>query len=68
MSAELANKMRGRIEQCRRLAKSTTDARAAQILRQMADEGEADLRRLEAEMADPAGQVEELKIPPPAQG
>ena len=44
--AELINKMRGRVEQCRRLAKGTTDARTAQILNQMADEGEADILRL----------------------
>ena len=45
---ELLAKMRGRVEQCRRLAKATTDTRAAAILRQMADEGEADIKRLEA--------------------
>ena len=44
--AELINKMRGRVEQCRRLAKGATDARTAQILNQMADEGEADILRL----------------------
>ncbi len=66
MSAELAATMRGRIDQCRRLAKSTTDPRAAEILRQMADECEADLRRLEAETE--ARPQEELKMPPPAQG
>ncbi len=64
MSEELAGKMRGRIEQCRRLAKTTTDARAAQILRQMADEGEADLQKLLAEMA---AEPTEIHILPPAQ-
>jgi hypothetical protein len=67
MSAELAAKMRGRIDQCRRLAKSTTDPRAAEILRQMADEGEADLKKLLAAMADQPD-VEEIRIPPPPQG
>ena len=69
MSAELIAKMRGRIDQCRRLAKSTTDPRAAEILRQMADEGEADLKKLQDRVADEqAEQAEELKMPPPAQG
>lgn len=63
MSVELMAKMRGRIDQCRRLAKTTTDPRAAQILRQMADEGEADLKKLQAEVA--AERSEELRMPPP---
>ena len=74
MSDELARKMRGRIEQCRRLARQTTDIRAAEILRQMADEGEADLRRLLAGMAGEGpgepGEPDpppELKMPPPSQ-
>lgn len=41
--------MRSRVAKCRQLADSTTDARVASILRQMADEGEADIRRIEAE-------------------
>jgi hypothetical protein len=49
MSDDLIKKMRGRIDQCRRLAASTTDQKAARILLQMADEGEADVRRLIAE-------------------
>ncbi len=63
-------KMRGRIEQCRRLAKATTDARAAEILRQIADEGEADLMKLQAEAEAEAGPqcTVELKMPPPTQG
>jgi hypothetical protein len=48
---ELMTKMRGRIEMCRRLAQSTTDKQAADVLRQMADDGERDLRQLEAENA-----------------
>jgi hypothetical protein len=49
-SKALAN-MRARVAQCRRLADSITDARAAAILRQMADEGDADIARIEAEAA-----------------
>ena len=51
--ATLAN-MRARVAQCRRLADTITDARAAAILRQMADEGEADIARAEAEQAEAA--------------
>jgi hypothetical protein len=46
---ELIRKIRSRAEMCRRLADSTTDERAAKVLRQMADEGEADINRLRAE-------------------
>ena len=45
-SKELIAKMRGRVDQCRRLAASTTDTRTADILRGMAEEGEADIKRL----------------------
>jgi DNA-binding ferritin-like protein len=41
--------MRSRVARCRQLADSTTDPRTATILRQMADEGEADIWRLESE-------------------
>ena len=51
MSIDPLDGMRARIAQCRRLAKSTTDARTRDVLNQMAEEGEADLRRLEAERA-----------------
>ncbi|WP_268828555.1 hypothetical protein [Sphingomonas cremea] len=34
---------------CRRLAKSIRDREAIELLRKMADEGEADVKRLEAE-------------------
>jgi hypothetical protein len=44
--------MRSRVAQCRRLANTVTDARAAAILRQMAEEGDADLARILAEGAD----------------
>lgn len=46
---ELINKMRSRVDMCRRLARSTTDRQAAEALRQIADEGEADINRLLAE-------------------
>lgn len=38
--------LRSRVERCTRLARSTTDARAAAILRAMAKEVEADIVRL----------------------
>lgn len=50
--SELVKKMRGRVDQARRLARSTTDQRTAEILNQMAEEGEADIRRLLAEKDD----------------
>ncbi|KRB82880.1 hypothetical protein ASE00_12810 [Sphingomonas sp. Root710] len=46
---ELLAKMRGRVEQCRRLARAITDQKAVDVLNQMADEGEADIARLIAE-------------------
>jgi hypothetical protein len=46
---ELVKKMRARVETCRRLANSTTDQRAAETLKQIAEEGEADIKRLLAE-------------------
>jgi len=50
--------MRARVEQCRRLAEMITDERAVAILKQMAEDGEADLKRLEA------GQAYQAKLPP----
>ena len=47
MSDVIAN-IRARVEQCRRLADLITNREAAAILRQMADDGERDVRRLEA--------------------
>jgi hypothetical protein len=49
MSDDPLDGMRARIAQCRRLAASTTDARTRDVLIQMAEEGEADLKRLMAE-------------------
>ena len=52
--------MRARVEQCRRLAEMITDERAAAVLKQMAEDGEADLKRLETE------QTLKAKLPPQA--
>lgn len=41
--------MRARIDMCRRLANQINDQQAIAILRKMAEEGEADLKRLETE-------------------
>jgi hypothetical protein len=43
--------MRARIEKCRRLAKYINDPRTTEALLKMVEEGEADLRKLEAEEA-----------------
>ena len=51
MSEALKRNMRERIDKCRRLAKHVNDPRTTLALLQMADEGEADLARLEAEDA-----------------
>ncbi len=48
MNDEVITKMRARVEQCRRSARTTNDAHVAQVLWQMADEGEADIAELEA--------------------
>jgi hypothetical protein len=42
-------RMAARVEQCRRLAAATTDEQTRAVLLQMADEGELDMKRLEAE-------------------
>jgi hypothetical protein len=64
MSRELIAKMRGRVEQCRRLAQFINDPRTNEALLKMAEDGEADIRKLEAEeqALNP-----DLKIPPPPQ-
>jgi len=49
---ELIQKMRGRVAQCRRLAAYVTDPLARQTLNQMADEGEADLHKLIADRGE----------------
>ena len=45
----LVRKMRVRVEQARRLAKYVNDQRTTEALLKMAEEGEADIRRLEEE-------------------
>ena len=49
MSEELIANIRGRVEQCRRLAKMIGNEEARRTLLQMADEGDADISRLEAQ-------------------
>ena len=46
-TAELIGKIRARVEQARRLAKYINDPRTTKALLQMAEEGEADIRKLE---------------------
>ena len=46
---EIIKQIRARVETCRRLANVTTDERTAETLKQMADEGDADIKRLLAE-------------------
>jgi hypothetical protein len=48
-SEQLIAHIRGRVEQCRRLAKMIGNEEARRTLLQMADEGDADIRRLEAQ-------------------
>jgi hypothetical protein len=48
--------IRARIAQCRRLADLITDEQTAAILRQMAEDGESDLRRLQAGERQPPGE------------
>ena len=48
MPSDLISHMRERVERCRRLAEMITDERAAAILRQMAEDGEADIERLQS--------------------
>ena len=49
MSEQLIAHMRARIEQCRRLASMISNENAREILLQMAEDGEADVQRLQAE-------------------
>jgi len=64
MASDLIAHMRARVEQCRRLANMITDERAAEVLRKMAEEGEADIRRLEAQ--EGSGQAGPSQSPPAA--
>jgi hypothetical protein len=56
MSDDVIANIRSRVERCRRLAGMITDAQAAAVLRQMAEEGEADIQRLQAERAERAAE------------
>ena len=47
--SDLIRQIRGRVDQCRRLAASVMDEKAATALRQMADDGEATIAQLQAE-------------------
>ena len=48
MNEDVVENIRSRIERCRRLAAMITDRQAAEILLQMAEEGEKDIERLMA--------------------
>ena len=49
----VADNMRARAAQCRRLAEAITDKRAAAVLLKMAEEVEADILRLEGDVPNP---------------
>ena len=53
---ELIRHVRARVEQCRRLAKYINDPRTTEALLKMAEEGEADIARLESE--------QKMELPP----
>jgi hypothetical protein len=53
---ELISHIRSRVARCRQLASMITDERAATVLRQMAEEGEADIRRLQEQAAPPGSE------------
>lgn len=48
MNEDVVQNIRSRVERCRRLAAMITDKRAIEVLLQMAQEGDADIARLEA--------------------
>jgi len=52
MSDDVIAHMRARIEQCRRLAKYINDPRTTDALLKMAEDGEADIKRLRANKAE----------------
>ena len=49
MDEDIIANIRSRVQRCRYLAGMINDQQAAEVLRQMAEEGEADIKRLEAE-------------------
>lgn len=48
MNEDVIEHIRSRVERCRRLAAMITDKRAVDVLLQMAQEGDADIARLQA--------------------
>jgi hypothetical protein len=52
MDAQLIAHMRARVKRCRELAKMINDPQAIAVLNKMADEGEADIAKLEAKTDD----------------
>jgi hypothetical protein len=50
MDEEILHHMMARVELCRRLARETTDERTARALFGVADEGQADIERLFAQL------------------
>jgi hypothetical protein len=52
---ELIRRMWGRVELCRKLAITTTDPQTADALIEMANEGEADIKRMLSERKASAG-------------
>ena len=57
MDGETINNIRARIAQCRELAAFTMDKHVAKILLQMAEEAEADLKRVGTETANEPAQI-----------
>ena len=57
VDGETISHIKARIAQCRQLAAFTTDKHVAKILLQMAEEAEADLRRIGAETVDEPPQI-----------
>ena len=53
-TSELIEKMRARVNQARRLAKFINDPRTTEALLQMAEEGVADMRKLEDDQSGDA--------------
>ena len=53
MTAEVIAHMRGRVKQLQYLASHVNDGQTVQVLRQMCDEIEADIRKLEAQGQSP---------------
>jgi hypothetical protein len=49
---DLIKKIRARVAQCRQLAGYITDEHARRVLNQMADDGEADLRKFETDQGE----------------